>query len=198
MNHVLIIEIRNTLKMFERYIEIDTFFKQKQFSQEELDVFRDNLIKKKGAEYEKSIQNFINLNLTKFRINSNSRKSKSSRKQDDKIQKNRFEYNSTVTLTELSENLDFTVNFLKRIFLQKGIQISESEYVLKKQEIVAIRPLIESRLNSIERKKAKKERSSLKWVKPTKKKYNPNRNDRVYDKIKQHGMSKLIYIRKSN
>ena len=183
------------MSLIKQFPEIESFFRNDEFSQEDLDTF----IKKIEMKYTvssilTSAKSLIQLELLKFELQKDLKSvGKPSKKQKESPKFNKLSSLPT-EISLLAKKLEWSTKHLIRLLEQRNICKNETDS-LTPEEFASIRAMVKARYAGVNRNrtglgKRKLHRGHIE-IKNNKSIY----TDSVYDKLSLYGLGKLIYIR---
>lgn len=191
------------MSLIKNFPEVDFFFKNDSFSQNELLQFLKEIEEKyKENDLRKSVATLINLKMLQYETFSE--KSFPSLNAVEKVEEfdlkpkkgsrlhPQLQKLKSYSLENIAKNLNWSFSKISRLLEQHGIFKSESE-MLNKDEFEIVREMFSARLYGLQR--INKSNKIKKRVSANKGGTANNSND-VYTKIRAIGLGKVIYIRK--
>lgn len=190
------------MSLIKAFPEVELFFENDEFSQEELICFIKDVEKKySDKEIRKSLSTLIKLKILQYEISEEKelrgRNIVAKTKEIGAVlnQENRFQpllqslkYNS---IENIALNIQWPTKRLIRLLEQKGISKCEQD-LLNEHEFSQIKEMLNNRLYGLDRMD-KMQNPVI--IKKYESKYQSNQID-VYSKIETMGLGKIIYIRK--
>lgn len=192
------------MNLIKTFPEVELFFKNDKFTQEELLVFiREIENRYTNNQLRKSVSTLISLKILQYEIFPKKTPTKSNivnkaeklnllPKGNNKFHPllNRLKSNS---IESMAINLDWSLSRTLRLLEQKGI-LKNGESILDKKEFALVRDMFNARLWGLQR--IEKNKNPGKRVIQTHKEKSINNQNDVYSKIQAIGLGKVIYIRK--
>jgi hypothetical protein len=190
------------MNLVKSFPEIDSFFKNNQFTNLELEELHDLVRRYSDAEMRKAAMSLIKLELLKFNINAEEIAGKvliadkKIHNLDSRSSNESKDSNIGKSVCALANDLNWSVQKIKSLLMQKGISKTDDEY-LTAAELILVKDMIEARTIALCRIN-KKDSFDKKYIN-TKKKLNNSNNKvpGVYGQIAKYGLGKIIYTRMS-
>lgn len=194
------------MNLLSTFPEIEVFFQNEKFTENELSNFLSEIEKKyEDKELRKSASTLIKLKLIQFDTFSENKTEKKNIVQVvKKSNQNKQIVDKTHFLTEelkfksiesIANTLEWSLSLILKLLEQKGICKKQDE-ILEEKEFKIVKDMFDARLLGLERIHKSNQPINRINNKPKNKSINNKNNNDVYNRIESIGLGKVIYIRK--